>query len=231
MAVLLDLFFAWFFYRSLWAVLPLSPIGILAFNTVRFHRKRKQQEELKIEFKECIMTVSAALQTGYSVENAFLLCEQDMVQLYGTDALIVSELRLIRRGLHINIALEELLMDFGNRSSCEEILQFAEVFSIAKRNGGNLPDLIQNCGDMIGRKVDLKQEITALLSAKRMELGIMETMPFFILLYVGFSSPGYFDSLFFNLRGVVVMTACLIIYLGAYAIGEWILRQLSDRFV
>lgn len=220
------LFLACFFYRSLWAAVILSPVGVAFFFKICRNKAKKQSEELAKQFRECILAVSASLQAGYSVENGFLECEQDMALMYGRDSLICREIRLIRRGLHINISLEELLKDFGERSGCEEIVQFAEVFSIAKRNGGNLAEIITASSELIGRKIELRGEMEALLGGKRMELAIMQLMPFAILLYVNGGNPGYFDSLYHNPSGIAVMTACLAVYLAAYAAGEAVMNHM-----
>ena len=223
------LLLAYFFYRSVFAVLPLSFTGILAFRYLYAGRLAGQQEELGQQFRECILAVSVTLQSGYAIENAFLESEQDMNLLFGENSFICEELRVIRRGLHINIPLEELLRDFGARSNCEEIVWFAEVFSIAKRNGGNLVEIIRGTAELIGRKLDAKREIAAILSGKRMELAIMEGMPFLFFLYIGLTNPGYFDTLYHNLSGIAIMTGCLIVYLAAFALGERMLRSIGRK--
>ncbi len=193
---------------------------------MRGEKGKREKEELTSQFRECILAVSALLQAGYSVENAFLECEQDMALMYGKESLICGELKLIRRGLHINIALEELLADMGERSGCEEMIQFAEVFSIAKRSGGNLADIIGSSAELIGRKIETRKEINTLLSGKKMELMVMKLMPFAILLYIELANPGYFDMLYHNLFGAMIMTGCLIAYLGAYVAGEVVIKRM-----
>lgn len=225
MALTVTALLAVFFYRSAWAMLPLSPVGVVCFREMHRERGRREREELVSQFRECILAVSASLQAGYSVENAFLESEQDMAQMYGREALICRELRLIRRGLNINISLEELLADLGGRSGCDEIVQFAEVFSIARRSGGNLAEIIGSSSELIGRKIDLRREINALLGGRKMELMIMKLMPFAILLYIELSSSGYFAALYHNFSGVLIMTGCLAVYLGAYAAGEVIMKR------
>lgn len=185
------------------------------------------REELACQFRECILSVSASLQAGYSVENAFLESERDMLQMYGGESFICRELRLIRRGLHINVSLEELLTDLGERSGCEEIERFAEVFAIAKRSGGDLAGIIGRTAELIGERIDLRRELDTLLGGKRMELAIMKLMPFAIMLYIELANPGYFDILYHNLRGILIMTGCLVVYLGAYAAGEIVIRHME----
>lgn len=228
-AVGITVFLAYFFYRSLWAAIPLAPLGLAWFRRICRRRRRRQREELAGQFRECILGVVSALQAGYSVENAFLTCEQDMGQMFGREALICRELRLIRRGLAINISLEELLLDLGERSGIEEILQFGEVFSIAKRNGGNMAEIMGSSSELIGRKIDLRREMEVLLGGKRMELMIMKLMPFFVLFYVGTANAGYFNMLYHNGKGVLIMTGCLAVYIGAYALGEVVVERLWEE--
>lgn len=231
LALAVALFLSCFFYRSLWTLPLLAPVGI-GFYRKRYRQKgERQREELCTQFRECILSVSTLLTAGYSVENAFLECAGDMEQMYGDESLICGELRSIRRGLHINISLEEILTDLGERSHCEEILQFAEVFVIAKRNGGNLADIIRNTAGLIGKKAEVRQEIDTLLAGRKMELGIMKAMPFAIMTYIALTNQGFFDPLYDRLMGRLVMTGCLLAYIGAYLVGDLLLDKLRNAVV
>lgn len=216
--------FAYFFYRSFIALIPLSAIGAFAFCLISRQKAEKSREDLAIQFRECILAVATLLQAGYSVENAFLECWQDMVLMYGEEAPICRELKFIKRGLNINISLEELLTDMAQRSACEDIAQFAQIFALAKRSGGNMSEIIRNSADQIGRQIELRQEIQMLLGGKKMELAVMKAMPFGILLYIDMGNPGYFEPLYHNLLGIIIMTGCLAAYLGAYLLGEHIMK-------
>lgn len=187
------------------------------------------REELNSQFKECILAVAASLKAGYAVENAFVDSRNDMKLLYGENSYIYTELEHIRRGLVINIALEELLADLAVRSGSDEIFQFAQVFVIAKKSGGRMPDIIQTTAGMIGRRIDARSEIHTLLSGRQMEQTIMKCMPFGILLYIGSSYPGYFDSFYHNWTGIGIMTGCLMVYLAAYVLGDKIMRQIARK--
>ena len=219
--------FAYFFYRSIWVLPMLTPIGIFCYRTIRRKKQERYKEELTVQFRECILALATSLQAGYSAENAFVECEKDMKLMYGSNAPICKELGLIRRGLAINITLEELLHDFAGRSGCEEISQFAQIFSLAKRNGGNMAVIIRSSAAVIGKQIDLRQELRTMLAGKRMELNIMKAMPFGILFYITLGNPGYFDALYHNLLGIAVMTGCLVIYLAAYFLGERVMDKMT----
>ena len=220
---------SYFFYRSIWATIPLAAVGAVYFRMIKAQKKEKCKRELVAQFKECMLSVSASLRAGYAIENAFVESEADMRMLYGEQSLIYQELELIRRGLVINITLEELLMDLAERSDCEEISQFAQIFSIAKRSGGNLSEIISNSTELIGQRIDARQEVQTVLSGRRMEQKIMKCMPFGILLYIGMTYPGYFDGLYHNWQGTAIMTGCLVLYLAAVVLGDKIMQSIEKE--
>ena len=223
------LLFSLFFYRSIWAVLPLMPVGVLFFRQRTAHKRDVYQENMIEQFRECMLSVATSMKAGYAVENAFMESAGDMCLLYGEDSAIYQELELIRRGLVINITLEELLLDLAVRSDSEEIKEFAEMFAIAKRNSGNLAEIMESSARLIGRRLDTKSEIRTLLGGKQLELTVMRGMPFAIMAYIGVTYPGYFDPLYYNWQGVLLMSGCLVLYLVAYLLGEYILRKIEEE--
>lgn len=223
--------FSYFFYRSVWAMGPLLLLGVFYFKRLKEKKIYLRQEKLLDQFRECIMNVAALLQAGYSLENAFLQEKEEMENIYGKESDIYAELAYIRRGLHINISIEDLLEDFAERSGIEDIVQFAQVVMITKRSGGDMADIMQSTAQRIGRKIELQKEMQTALSARKMEFHIMRAMPFVILAYVNISNPGYFDVLYHNISGIVLMTICLIVFLFSTEMGERILKQLGEGMV
>lgn len=222
------LLFSWFFYRSVFAVIVLILPGIWYFKRCVRRQRSREQWELTIQFKECILATANSLRTGYAVENAFLESREDIRMLYGERSVMYCELELIRRGMILNITLEDLVEDLAKRSGCDEIRQFSTVLSVAKRGGGNISQIIRNTATLISDKVDTTQEMMTLLRGRRLEQTVMEIMPFAIALYIGSTYPGYFAPLYHNPTGYIVMTVCLAIYIGAYTVGERIMDRIVD---
>lgn len=224
-AVGITILFSYFFYRSIWAFIPMSILGYLYFCKCRKEKIAKSKRQLVLQFKECILSVAASLRAGYCVENAFLESLPDMKRLYGEKASICQEIEWIQRGLVMNLTLEELLNDLGKRSETEEIAEFAEVFIIAKRSGGSILEIIDSSAKLIKQRVEVEEEIYMLVAARKLEQKIMNIMPFVILSYVGYTNQGYFDDLYHNFFGIIVMTICLAVYLTACYLSETILNS------
>ncbi len=212
--------FSYIFYRSVFAAIFLSPILIPFLKEKKKESVEKRKRELSVQFREMMNSVIAGLQAGYSVENAFAHSYEDIVLLFGENSMMSMELKNLRRSLKNNINLEDVLTSLGERSHISDIADFAEVFRIAKRSGGDLPGILKNAASVITDKMEVRREITTMISAKKMEQNIMNVVPFGIILYIDFSSPGFFDSLYHNLFGVVLMSVMMGIYLFAYFLAK-----------
>lgn len=218
--LLVSALLAIFFYRSVWAFIILLP-GIYGFFGVyRQHLIDKRKKRLTSEFSQTLYSVISGLKAGYSIENAFIEAGKDLNLFYGDKSLMALEIKNIKTGLSVNKNLEDMIDNLGSRSRDEDIMLFSDVFKCAKRNGGNITEVLSETADKIQERICIDEEINLLISEKRLELRIMEVIPFFILIYLDMTSRGYFDILYGNIRGIAVMTGCLIVYVAAILAAE-----------
>ncbi|MFI3212920.1 MAG: hypothetical protein R3Y24_06215 [Eubacteriales bacterium] len=211
---------SYFFYRSFVAIVFLSPLLYFYIRKKEESSYNKTIYQLNLQFKDAITAVNIALQAGYSLENAFLESYKEMILLYGSDSIIAKEWYLIQKGLKNNITLESLLKKFTEHYNEPDINDFVEVICIAKRSGGNMVDIIDNTVKIIESKMQVKAEVELVISGKKLEQRIMNVIPFFIIFYLDITSKGFFDVLYGNMIGIIIMTICLGIYMAAYLMSE-----------
>lgn len=216
--------FCFLFYRSAAAFVLSLPLLRVFLRLRREACVKKRQQELSRQFLDGMQSVSVALSAGYSVETAFGEALKELRTMYDEEAMIVREFRYITVQLNMNRSLEELLLGLAGRSGIEDIRNFADIFSAAKRTGGNLIAIIRNTVLMISQKEETKREIDTCLAGKRMEQNIMSGIPCLILIYVQLVSPGFLDGMYHNPAGVLVMTACLGVYALAWFWGRKIVN-------
>lgn len=215
---------SYFFYRSVRAGCLLSPLVIWYLKQKKEELCKKRKQELRIQFKDAVRSVNGSLQAGYSMENAFAEAYRDMVEYHGADSMIAKELLVIKAGILHNQQVEDLIEDLGNRSSLEEIRDFAKILRVGKQTGGNLLTLFENTVFIIEEKTEIKQEIQIMVSARRLELRILSTIPFVIIFYVDMTSNGYFDVLYQEVAGKILMTVCLFVYAAALHVSRKIIE-------
>lgn len=215
---------SWLFYDSAIAWIFLMPFVLLSFKDKGRAACRKRKRRLEIEFREVILSVSSNLQAGYSVENAFQEAYRDITLLYGRESVMAKELRLVFRKLGNNEQLESALANLADRSGVQDIRDFADIFQIAKRGGGDMRGIIANTADIIGGKQETRREIEIVVSEKKLEQQIMRYIPFFIIFYISLTTRGYFEGLYHNVFGWILMTGALAVYAAACRISDKILE-------
>lgn len=219
-SILMVAAFSYFFYRSWIAFVLLLPLAVYKMRSTKEELAHRRRQELGEQFKDMILSVAANQKAGYSVENSFKEAYKDMSLLYGEESLICKELRHIMSGLENHVVLETMLYDLGQRSHHADLMQFAEVFWIAKRSGGSMTEILQKTAQVIEEKQETDKEIQLMLSAKKLEQRIMNLVPFLIISYISVTSQGFFDVLYHNAAGIVIMTGCLCVYLAAVRLSE-----------
>lgn len=211
------------FYDSFFGILALCPLAVIYLKRERERIRKERVRRIGIQFKDAILSVAATQRAGYSAENAFVEAARDMALLHGKDSDIVEELHLIERGLNNNLTLEDLLTALSARWDHPDITEFAEVFRVAKRDGGNVNGVIADTAGLIADKIETERQIDVLIAAKRLEARLMEIVPLFIILYVGMTNRGFFAPLYHNAAGILFMTGALLAYLSAYWMTERII--------
>ncbi len=214
----------YFFYQSWIACIFLFPVFVFFIREKKRELAKKRRQELSLQFKDLVLALSANVKAGYSMENALRESSRDMELLYSADSPVCMEVRHMLRGLENNVVLEKLLYDLGVRSHVPDIMQFADVFLIAKRSGGNLTEILEKTAAIIEQKMETDKEIQLMISSKKLEQKIMNLVPFLIIFYIGTTSKGFFDVLYHNVVGVAVMTGCLLFYGAAYLFSKRIVE-------
>jgi tight adherence protein B len=222
--LILSSLLAYLFYQSIIAVILFSPFSIVYMKQKRFQLIEKRKWQLNLEFREGILCLSAALNAGYSIENAFVEAIKDLRMMFSDHSYIIPEFEYITQQIKMNVTVEEALKELALRSDVEDISNFSEVFSTAKRTGGDIIKIIRVTGRNIGDKIEIKREIQTLITAKKLEARVMNIIPFGMIVYLWVSSPGFLDPLYHNFIGIMIMSFALLLYYFAYRLSEKIIN-------
>lgn len=215
----LDGLISFLFYRSFIAFFIFLPIWWIYQKERKKGRIDRQKERAEEQFLDAMRAVGNALIAGYSIENAVSEGWRELKKIYGAEEPMVKEFSVLKAQLELNQTMEKLFYDLAQRTKLESILDFSEVFSAAKRTGGNLALIIQNTVQWILEKRETKREIETCVTAKKTEQKIMSVVPCFIIGYVSVTSPGFLDILYHNVFGIIVMSISLFIYAAAFLIA------------
>lgn len=179
----------------------------------------KKKTELNLQFRDMLDGLTTSIGSGKNVPDSFIAVKEDLIVQYGEESNIVKELENIIVGINNNIHIEDLLMDFGNRSGNDDIKSFANVFKISYRKGGNLNDIVRNTHEILSDKMQIKEEIATAVSGSKMSINIMIVMPVVLIALIKSMSPE-FSSNFATPSGIAATTIAVVLFVVAYFVGS-----------
>ena len=212
------------FFDSFLAMIPGVMLVFFYHQEKKRRLMRRRIHHLRKEFQCFLNEMIAALQTGRSIENAFLEAIKDTEKYLEQETIFVMEMKKIGGSMSVGEPLEKLLLDFSTRSHLEEMEYFAEVFLIGKHSGGNLIGIMKNTIRMLQERMDAEEELYTILTEKQVEFYLMSIIPLVILLYLRIGANQLIQSLYGNITGICMMSLCLLIYGGCYLYGKRILE-------
>lgn len=217
-------FVGWIFYHNTIITIICSSLGLLYPRIKKRKLIEKRRNILRLQFKDLLYYLGASLTAGKSVEQAFFQVYETLQNLYpDKKSDIVIETYLILKRLQMNENIESILKDFAIRSEIEEIHHFADVFSVCKRAGGNLVEVISTTSRMIGERIEIKQEIDTSLTSKKQEQRILSISSVAMVLFISAMSGDFMEPMFETAPGRVVMTVSLIMLLCGILVSNKIM--------
>lgn len=195
----------------------------IAYPMVMERLKSKRKMELTNQFRSFLEAIAVSLSSGMNVPDALISANNDLRMEYSDDAYIVKEVQEMINGIQNNISIEVMLKDFGTRSEIIDIQNFSEVFAVGYRAGGNLKDIVRKTSDIIGDKIEMNAEIETAIASNKTQFNVMMIVPVVIILLMRTMSSQFAAS-FSTVAGVFATTVAIGIFVGAYKLGQKIMK-------
>lgn len=211
------------FYESIIASLVVGAICGWLFVPIRTSQMiGKRQKKLTIQFRGLLDALATSIAAGKNMYDSFSGAADDLAIQFSPEADIVHEVNLIRIGLDNNLPIEDLLLNFAERSGVSDVRNFANVFATCYRKGGNIKDVINNTVSIIGDKIEIQMELETMVAGQTNEQNIMLVMP--VLFIVVLKSMGGDLIDLQSTVGILSVTASLVIFVLAYIVSKKILN-------
>lgn len=198
--------------------------GVKMFLPIRERQlKINRQRVVRQQFMDMLDSLSGSIAAGNNASKAFETARHDLIMQYGDNAYIVDEVTLLLKGQDNFVAIDQMLSDFGRRSGIPEIVNFAQVFAVSYRKGGDFGRVIRDTYDILYNKINIEHEIETKIAATKNEFNIMLVMPIVIMGMLKMSG-GDFAKSFGTVSGIGGVTAGLACVIAAVFIA----RKITD---
>ena len=222
-AVFLTIISAYVFYDKVYGIIPASVVGVYGYRMILVSRRDRIRLRKLTELRSVMVSVQTALEAGKSMQNAFLSAASDMTELYGKKNLMVDALKNMQKKLELNYTFDQAVREFAKEIDIDEAYEFADIISTIRKTGGNAVRIIKDSVERIISEMELREELSTIVAAKKLEMMIMVAMPAIITLFLRFTSKGYLDPLYTTPAGVLIMTVMMMGNIGACHIGRKII--------
>lgn len=216
------------FFKAFWGVVLTIPVLFFYVKYAAEKFRQKKIHQLRVQFKDSILTLASSLRTGYSLNHAFEETLEISAVVYGSESMIVSLLERVVHGQNLNISMDRLLEEMAERSQLEEVREFTEVVKIVRRYGGNLPTMIQKLADVMEDRLSVQAEILSATTSVRYEAYMMDIIPVAIIWYMNLTGPSFLAVLYSSLAGRVFMGICMFLYLAVVIWQFWLMERVVE---
>lgn len=207
------------FYCNFIIAFLMTFLSVLFKKTYIKIKIKQQKEVLRQQFRDLLYSLSASVSAGRQMAEALQEANKNLAFMYGETEPIMRELEYMTKSIKESRATDEMLLkDFAYRSGVEDIINFADIYSICKTTGANVGDMISKAAEVIMDKMTIDREIKSITAQKKTEAKIISSMPVIIIVFLNLVSPGYLDSLYYTILGRVIMTCALVIMTISYYI-------------
>lgn len=213
------------FYNSFFVLVSVPLLYKPVCNLFKEFKFKQNKKMLKLQFRDLLNSISSSFSTGRHMRESLLEAYDSLVEIYDEKSIILKELKKINMELKLAGKTDiEVLKDFAYRTKIEDVDNFVQVYTTCRETGGDFSEAMNKTASIIGEKLTIENEISVMVSQKKLEGMIITFTPIVIIAFLRLVAPDYIDVMYSSFTGKVLMTLCIIVIVLAYI---WIERITS----
>jgi len=177
----------------------------------------RRKKKLLLEFRDFLFSLSTSFSTGRHMTEGIKEAAQYLFEIHGERSILQPELRFMIKAIdEIGKTDLEVLSAFAQRAKLEDIYLFTDIFRACRETGGSLTISVHKAAFMISEKINLENEMETMVYQKKLEGRMIALVPFIILFFLHWMSPGYLEVMYSSAGGIMIMSLALLMTGGAY---------------
>ncbi|MFJ6417789.1 type II secretion system F family protein [Paeniglutamicibacter sp. NPDC091659] len=202
------------------AVLLALLVPVIGWVVLRL-RTSKRRSSFQTQLPDLLMTLSGSLRAGHSVMRAFDSAIQEF------EAPMSEELSRIVNEARVGRDPESTMMEIAQRMDSEDFFWVAEAILINREVGGDLAQVMDQVGETIRERAQIKGQVSALAAEGKISAYILVALPIGVTLLLALVNPTYIGTLFTHPVGIVLLIlAAIMLCTGSF----WMSRTIQIKF-
>lgn len=199
-------------------MLALSPIGLILFLNLLIARRRKKFDE---QVPDTLQMLAGGLRAGHSLLRSVDAAAQE------NEVPMADELTRVVNETRIGRDLGESLAEVSRRTNNEDFASITRAIEIHREVGGDLAHVLDNVGETVRDRNQLRGQVRALSAEGRMSALVLMALP--ILMFAGLTlfNPLYSKTFLTTVPGFLMMIASVVLLSMG---GFWLSRLVKSKF-
>ncbi len=199
------------FYRNVLPALCFCLLSIPLEGRYTEYMAARRRNRLTEGFRDALYSISSSVASGRQLPSALEDAAAQLALSWGEDSDIYREFsRICLEYKTLNGDPDAMIEDLALRSASDEIRLFASACRICRQNGGDLEDVSVKTADLLLDKLSFDSELKTMLAEKKLDILLLGSMPFIVLIFLNLSSYSYIRLLYECAAGRLIMTLSLL---------------------
>lgn len=178
---------------------------------------KKRIKAFNDRFPDAIDLLVRGLRSGLPISESIGVVGKEILDPVG------YEFRQVSDKIRIGRTMEQALQETANRLTTPEFQFFVITLSIQRETGGNLAETLNNLGDVLRKRAQMKLKIRAMSSESKASAYIVGALPFIVFTLVYMMNPSYMLPFFSDPRLMVAGVGGLIwMSIGAFIMAKMV---------
>lgn len=170
---------------------------------------------------DTLQLLSGGLRAGHSILRAIDAAAAE------SQSPTAEEMRRVITETSLGRDLQSSLADTADRMRSDDFVWIAQAIQINREVGGNLAEVLDQVGETIRERSEIKGQIKSLAAEGKFSAYILMAMPFGIVAMLMVANPGYMDAMVTNLLGwIMIGASCIMMTIG----GLWMRKIIDLKF-
>lgn len=192
--------------------------GYFIPNIFIVYNRKKRKERIDDDLLKAIIIMNNSFKSGRNIMQAI---ETVKMELEGP---IATEFQKISLDMSYGLSLDAVFSRFYERIKTEDAKYIATSLTLLNKTGGNIVKVFSMIEQLYFDKKNLKKELESLTASSVFIFRVLVLLPLVFILIISVLNAGYFNILFTNPIGIILMILILIFYIVYIFIIRRILR-------
>ena len=193
-------------------------IGFYSLDFFYLYKYILYKKKIENDLLDAITVMNNAFKSGRSIIQAI-----DLVALE-LDGPISKEFKKISMELSFGLDIEVAFKRFSERIKSKDAVYLTSSLAVLNKTGGNIIKVFDSIEKTLFSRRKLQVELKSLTSSSRFIMYILIFMPIVFAIFISMVNKNYFQPLFSNALGLILIAIMFIIYISYIIVVKKVMK-------